>query len=70
MEWAEWVPFWRVRMWDGDRVVLCGGLCWPGWARMVQRDQMKSGQDELWSWRAVGVLDQKKVGNKIDLILA
>lgn len=43
------VPFWRVRMWDGDRVVLCGGLCWPGWAQMVQKDQMKSGQDELWS---------------------
>lgn len=47
--------------------VDCAGL---GWAQMVQRDQMKSGQDELWSRRAVDVMDQKKVGNKIDLILA
>lgn len=54
-------------MWDGDRVVLCGGLCWPGWTAMVRKDQMKSGQDELSSQRRVDVLDQK-VGNKIDLI--
>lgn len=46
------VPFWRVGMWDGDRVVLCCGLCWPGWTTwttMVRIDQMESGQGERWS---------------------
>lgn len=70
------VPFWRVGMWDGDRVVL---LLWTVLAWLdhmdhngARRDQMKSGQDESSGpdvQCSVDVLDQK-VGNKIDLILA
>lgn len=47
MEWAEWVPFGGCAC--GTWIVLCFacGLCWPGWSAVVQKDQMKSGQDEL-----------------------
>lgn len=42
----------------------CRALRWT-----VQQDRTESGQGGLTSWREVGVLGQKRSGNKIDLIL-